>query len=213
MHCEFTPLDGYQTYQKSNSDSIGKHRLLLESITSLLPAERGTASCSFLLKLLKAANILKASSSSKMELATRFGLQLEETTVGDLLIPTFVSNTSDTIYDVDIVMTILEQFMLQGPPTSPPRVKRDFVRRRKSRSAEIIDLEFQESRRSSSASHSSKLKVLSLWMDISKRFPGRKSTCLFQNSFPLLKQFLIFQGSITMIFIEPLTSILRFIQV
>ncbi|WMV25092.1 hypothetical protein MTR67_018477 [Solanum verrucosum] len=155
------------------------------------------------------ANILKASSSSKMELATRFGLQLEETTVGDLLIPTFVSNTSDTIYDVDIVMTILEQFMLQGPPTSPPRVKRDFVRRRKSRSAEIIDLEFQESRRSSSASHSSKLKVLSLWMDISKRFPGRKSTCLFQNSFPLLKQFLIFQGSITMIFIEPLTSILR----
>ncbi|KAH0679227.1 hypothetical protein KY284_020312 [Solanum tuberosum] len=53
---------------KSNSDSIGKHRLLLESITSLLPAERGAASCSFLLKLLKAANILKASSSSKMEL-------------------------------------------------------------------------------------------------------------------------------------------------
>lgn len=147
----------------SNSDSIGKHRLLLESIISLLPAERGAASCSFLLKLLKAANILKASSSSKAELARRVGLQLEEATVVDLLIPC-VSKISDTIYDVDIVMTILEQFMLQGqsPPTSPPRIKRDFERRRRSRSAENIDLEFQESRRSSSASHSSKLKVAKL---------------------------------------------------
>ncbi|XP_009630316.1 BTB/POZ domain-containing protein At1g67900 [Nicotiana tabacum] len=146
----------------SDSDSIGKYRLLLESIISLLPTERGAASCSFLLKLLKAANILKASSSSKMELVTRVGLQLEDATVGDLLIPC-VSKTSDTIYDVDIVMTILEQFMLQGqsPPTSPPRMKGDFVRRR-SRSAENIDLEFQESRRSSSASHSSKLKVAKL---------------------------------------------------
>ncbi|KAF2301710.1 hypothetical protein GH714_028746 [Hevea brasiliensis] len=114
---------------------------------------------SFLLKLLKAANILNASSSSKMELARRVGLQLEEATVNDLLIPSF-SYASDTLYDVDLVMTILEQFMLQGqsPPTSPPRSKLGFERRR-SRSAENIDLEFQESRRSSSASHSSKLKV------------------------------------------------------
>ncbi|XP_059308446.1 BTB/POZ domain-containing protein At1g67900-like [Lycium ferocissimum] len=150
---------------RSDSNSIGKHRLLLESIISLLPAEKGAASCSFLLKLLKAANILKASSSSKMELARRVGIQLEDATVGDLLIPC-VSKTSDTIYDVDIVMTILEQyFMLQGqsPPTSPPRrIKGNFERRRRSRSAENIDLEFQESRRSSSASHSSKLKVAKL---------------------------------------------------
>uniref|UniRef100_A0A6N2N6A0 NPH3 domain-containing protein n=1 Tax=Salix viminalis TaxID=40686 RepID=A0A6N2N6A0_SALVM len=66
-------------------------------------------------------------------------------------------------YDVDLVIAILEQFMLQGqsPPTSPPRSKLGFERRR-SRSAENIDLEFQESRRSSSASHSSKLKVAKL---------------------------------------------------
>ncbi|KAJ9169463.1 hypothetical protein P3X46_017659 [Hevea brasiliensis] len=147
----------------SDSDLVNeinsKHRLLLESIVSLLPADKGAVSCSFLLKLLKAANILNASSSSKMELARRVGLQLEEATVNDLLIPSF-SYASDTLYDVDLVMTILEQFMLQGqsPPTSPPRSKLGFERRR-SRSAENIDLEFQESRRSSSASHSSKLKV------------------------------------------------------
>ncbi|KAI3452670.1 hypothetical protein Pfo_009334 [Paulownia fortunei] len=148
-------------------DSMGevtsKHRLLLESIVSLLPAEKGAVSCSFLLKLLKAANILKASSSSKTELARRVGLQLEEATVGDLLVPC-LSSTNGTIYDVDVVMTILEQFMLQGqsPPTSPPRNKKGDLERRRSRSAENVDLEFQESRRSSSASHSSKLKVAKL---------------------------------------------------
>ncbi|CAA3020295.1 Hypothetical predicted protein [Olea europaea subsp. europaea] len=146
----------------STGEVTSKHRLLLESIVSLLPAEKGSASCSFLLKLLKAANILKASSSSKMELARRVAVQLEEATVGDLLIPS-LSNTDGIIYDVDLVMTIFEQFMLQGqsPPTSPARCKGDFERRR-SRSAENVELEFQESRRSSSASHSSKLKVAKL---------------------------------------------------
>ncbi|KAE9613351.1 hypothetical protein Lal_00027296 [Lupinus albus] len=146
-----------------SSDSAGeitlKHRLLLESIVSLLPAEKGAVSCSFLLKLLKASNILNASSSSKLELATRVGLQLEEATMNDLLIPS-LSYKNDTLYDVEVVMTILEQFMSQGqsPPTSPPRSRLAFERRR-SRSAENINFEFQESRKSSSASHSSKLKV------------------------------------------------------
>ncbi|KAG6766377.1 hypothetical protein POTOM_030456 [Populus tomentosa] len=155
-----------QVASDSDSDSTNeitsKHRVLLESIVSLLPAEKGAVSCSFLLKLLKAATILNASSSSKMELARRVALQMEEATVRDLLIPS-ISYANSTVYDVDLVITILEQFMLQGqsPPTSPPRSKLGFERRR-SRSAENIDLAFQESRRSSSASHSSKLKVAKL---------------------------------------------------
>ncbi|KAM0984210.1 hypothetical protein ACFX13_011839 [Malus domestica] len=150
----------------SANDLTSKHRLILESIVSLVPVEKCAASTSFLLKLLKAANILNASSSSKMELARRVGLQLDDATVSDLLIPS-ESYESTTRYDVDIVMTILEQFLLQGqsPPTSPPRSKLGFERRRRSRSAENIDFEFQESRRSSSASHSSKLKVAKI-MDV-----------------------------------------------
>ncbi|KAF8408313.1 hypothetical protein HHK36_007462 [Tetracentron sinense] len=87
-----------------------------------------------------------------MELARRVGIQLEEARVSDLLIPS-LSYTNETLYDVDIVITVLEQFMLlgQSPPTSPPRAKLGFERRR-SRSTENIDFEFQESRRSSSAS-------------------------------------------------------------
>lgn len=146
--------------EKSHSNS--KSRLLLESIISLLPMERTAVSCSFLLKLLKAANILRASSSSKTELARRIGVQLDEATVPDLLIPCL---SNDMVYDVDVVMNILELFMLQSqsPPTSPPRAKRGFERHRRSRSANNGDFELlQESRRSSSASHSSKLKVARL---------------------------------------------------
>lgn len=143
----------------SNGEKTLKPRLLLESMVSLLPAEKGAASCSFLLKLLKAANILKASSSTKMELVKRVGIQLDEATVGDLLIPS-LSSKNGLVYDVDTVLNILEQFTLQGqsPSISPPKIKNDFERRR-SRSAENLDFEFQENRRSSSASHSSKLKV------------------------------------------------------
>lgn len=148
-------IDSDKTGEKTS-----KYRLLLESIVSLLPSEKGAVSCSFLLKLLRASNLLKASPSSKMELARRAGIQLDEANVKDLLIP---SSTGETRYDVDIFMAILEQFMSQGqsPPTSPPRTKGRFERRRRSRSADI-DIEFQESRRSSSASHSSKLKVAKL---------------------------------------------------
>ncbi|KAJ9549415.1 hypothetical protein OSB04_021958 [Centaurea solstitialis] len=68
-----------------------------------------TAFCS---KLLKAANILQASSSSRMELARRVASQLDEAKVCDLMIPS-VSNDSDTIYDLDVVLNIVEQFLLQ----------------------------------------------------------------------------------------------------
>ncbi|GAB2280519.1 hypothetical protein Dimus_015145 [Dionaea muscipula] len=165
-------------------DRTSKHRFLLESIVSLLPADKGAVPTSFLLKLLKAVNQLNiASSSFKTELAKRVGIQLEDATVKDLLIPSVLSyennnnnnnnNVDGTKFDVDIVLVILEQFMRwwqgrRSPPTSPPRpvlVKgRLFERRRRSRSAESIDMEFQESSRrsSSSASHSSKLRVAKL---------------------------------------------------
>ncbi|CAO2828876.1 unnamed protein product [Amaranthus hypochondriacus] len=151
-----------QVIPEIDSDKTGekttKYRLLLESIISLLPSTKTSVSCSFLLKLLKASNLLNASPSLKMEVARRVGIQLEEANVKDLLIP---RSLSETKYDYDVFMVILEQFMAQGmsPPTSPPRSKGRYERRNRSRSAENIDIELQESRRSSFGSHSAKLKV------------------------------------------------------
>ncbi|KAL6969399.1 hypothetical protein U1Q18_029112 [Sarracenia purpurea var. burkii] len=159
----------------SDSDSGGKmtskHRLILETITSLIPAEKGAVSCSFLLKLLKAANLLNASASSKKELSRRIGFQLEQAKVSDLLIPSMPNTNDDddddynnTVLDVDIVSNVLGAFMLKGqsPPTSPVRGNDGLERRGRSRSAENLGEEVQERRRSSSASHGSKLKVAKL---------------------------------------------------
>ncbi|KAL3636400.1 hypothetical protein CASFOL_020947 [Castilleja foliolosa] len=141
-----------------SSSDFEKGRVVLESVISLLPVKKGSVSCSFLMKLLSVSNILNSSSSSRIELARRVGLQLEEATVVDLLVPCLAKNTDEknVIYDVDIVIMILEVFMSRGqsPPTSPLR-----ERHRRSRSAESIDLGFIESRRSSSASHGCKIRV------------------------------------------------------
>ncbi|CAN1838675.1 BTB/POZ domain-containing protein At1g67900, partial [Linum perenne] len=123
------PVSGCGGGGSDDDDDCDEPKLILESIISLLPVEKGTVTCSFLLKLLKAANILNLSSSTRMELARRVGLQLEEATASDLLIPNS-NHRGPTLlmYDVDMVLVILEQFMLQGqsPPTSPPRSKLGF---------------------------------------------------------------------------------------
>ncbi|KAJ6824975.1 BTB/POZ domain-containing protein-like [Iris pallida] len=165
--CRWLPRDGHrrdEALEESPRDVPKKHRLLVEKLASLLPSEKGAVSCRFLLRLLRAANALGASQPTKLELARRVGAQLEEATVRDLLIPS-ASCLDGTRYDVDIVMNILEEFMLQSqsPPTSPPRGKHRYERRRRSRSAENVEFEGQENgRRSSSAAHSSKLRVAKL---------------------------------------------------
>jgi hypothetical protein len=138
-----------------------KHRALLESLVSLLPPEKGSCSCSFLLKLLKSATILNASQASKMELAHRIGLQLEEASVHDLMIPS-LSYANDSLYDVDLVQLILEHYLMQetSPPTSPVRSRRVPFEHRRTRSAEQLDV--VDSRRSTAATHGSKLRVAKL---------------------------------------------------
>ncbi|KAL6634046.1 hypothetical protein ACP70R_026717 [Stipagrostis hirtigluma subsp. patula] len=123
--------DGLSAEQPFDDDDAGgasvkqiatRHRLLLEKIVSLLPAERDAVSCGFLLKLLKAANILSASAASKAELLRRVAWQLEEASVADLLIPS-LSCVSETLYDVDAVAAILDEFVLRfaaAAPAPPP---------------------------------------------------------------------------------------------
>ncbi|RVW57410.1 BTB/POZ domain-containing protein NPY2 [Vitis vinifera] len=55
-----------------------KHRSLVETIVWLLPTEKGSVPCSFLLKLLKAAILLECGEMGRRELMRRTGQQLEE---------------------------------------------------------------------------------------------------------------------------------------
>ncbi|CAN6244954.1 unnamed protein product [Urochloa humidicola] len=149
--------------------AAARHRLLLEKIVSLLPAERDAVSCGFVLKLLKAANILGASPASRSELVRRAAWQLEEAAVADLLVPS-LSCVSDTLYDVDAVAAILDEFALRHAAAAPPApapllamsgspdddgddddspAARSGVHHRRSRSAESVS--FDGARRSVSA--------------------------------------------------------------
>lgn len=88
-----------------------KVRAMLVTITCLLPSEKGSVSCSFLLKLLRATNLLKCGEMCRKELMKRIGRQLDEASVSDLLIPTVDGET--TVYDIDMILSIVEEFARQ----------------------------------------------------------------------------------------------------
>ncbi|KAK9287072.1 hypothetical protein L1049_015481 [Liquidambar formosana] len=124
---------------------VVKNRSTVDTIVWLLPAERGSVSCSFLLKLLKAANIVESGEMVKRELVRRIGQQLEAASVNDLLIRAPEGETE--MYDVDTVQKIVEEFLMQD------------------QNAEIEALEgheLQEIRRPGILSDASKLMVTKL---------------------------------------------------
>ncbi|KAG5238719.1 phototropic-responsive NPH3 family protein [Salix suchowensis] len=78
-----------------------KYRSTVDTIVWLLPTERGSVPCSFLLKLLKAA----------IYLIRRIGQQLEEASVNDLLI--HAGEGENMMYDVDAVKKMVEEFLMR----------------------------------------------------------------------------------------------------
>ncbi|KAL0395826.1 UNVERIFIED_CONTAM: BTB/POZ domain-containing protein NPY2 [Sesamum calycinum] len=88
-----------------------KYRLLVDTITWLLPAEKSSVPCSFLLKLLQASIMLECEERGRRELMQKVAQQLEEATVADLLIRYPTGETA--VYNVDIVHNLVEQFVMQ----------------------------------------------------------------------------------------------------
>uniref|UniRef100_A0ACD6AJ78 Uncharacterized protein n=1 Tax=Avena sativa TaxID=4498 RepID=A0ACD6AJ78_AVESA len=93
-----------------------EQKYLLEEIDRLLPFQRGVTSCKLLFGLLRTAIILKASSSCVSNLERRIGLQLDKATLEDLLI-TNMSESDETLYDVDCIHRILDHFLAMDQET------------------------------------------------------------------------------------------------
>lgn len=90
--------------------SEAEQKNLLEEIDILLPVQEGLASTKVLLGLLRTAMILKASPTCISNLEKRIGMQLDQATLEDLLLPNF-SYTLETLYNVECVHRILEHFL------------------------------------------------------------------------------------------------------
>ncbi|KAK8613586.1 hypothetical protein V6N13_101344 [Hibiscus sabdariffa] len=94
-----------------DSRDVAKYRSIVDTIVWLLPAERGTVSCSFLLKLLKAAITVDSGEMATKLLVRRIGQQLEEASMNDLLIRT--AEGEDVMYDVEVIQKIVQEFLMQ----------------------------------------------------------------------------------------------------
>lgn len=108
--CAYRRLPGFSKGMIQCGDTA-KHQSMVDAIVWLLPAEKGSVSCSFLLRLLKAANLVGSGDTVKEELVRRIGQQLEEASVNDILIRATEEETMT--YDVSIVQRIVEVFLKQ----------------------------------------------------------------------------------------------------
>ncbi|KAI3675831.1 hypothetical protein L1987_85427 [Smallanthus sonchifolius] len=95
----------------SSNTQIRDQRMIIESLISIIPPQKDSVSCSFLLQLLRMANLLKVAPALVTELEKRVGMQFEQASVADLLIPCY--NKSESMYDVDLVHRLLEHFLVQ----------------------------------------------------------------------------------------------------
>ncbi|GAA0169582.1 hypothetical protein LIER_24032 [Lithospermum erythrorhizon] len=94
----------------STSLSEEDQKLLLEDIELLLPGQKGLVSTKILFGLLRTAKILRANTTIISNLERRIGMQLDQATLEDLLMPNF-SYSMETLYDVECVQRILEHFL------------------------------------------------------------------------------------------------------
>ncbi|XP_061355530.1 root phototropism protein 3-like [Gastrolobium bilobum] len=99
------------TRDDTSSLQAKDQRMIIESLISIIPPQKDSVSCSFLLRLLRMANMLKVAPALITELEKRVGMQFEQATLADLLIPCY--NKSETAYDVDLVQRLLEHFLVQ----------------------------------------------------------------------------------------------------
>ncbi|XP_060673062.1 BTB/POZ domain-containing protein At5g47800 isoform X2 [Ziziphus jujuba] len=97
---------------------VERNRRILETIVSLIPGDKGSVSVGFLLRLFSTGNFLGVSPVTKAELLRRSSMQLEEATVNDLLFPSY-SSSDQHFYDIDLVLAVLESYLLIWRRQSP----------------------------------------------------------------------------------------------
>lgn len=107
------------TESSSNLSAVGpvvlpsevEQKSLVEDIDRLLPMQKSLVSTKFLFGLLRTGVILQVSPSCISNLERRIGMQLDEATLEDLLMPNLCHST-ETLYNVDCIQRILEHFLV-----------------------------------------------------------------------------------------------------
>ncbi|KAI9110282.1 hypothetical protein K1719_018724 [Acacia pycnantha] len=87
-----------------------KKRFFVETLIGVLPPEKTSIPCNFLLRLLRTANMFGVEAAFRSELEKRISRQLDEVSLKELMIPSF-HHTCGTLLDVDLVIRLVNRFV------------------------------------------------------------------------------------------------------
>lgn len=105
---------GLPGIEESSPESVTaswmKKRFFVETLVGILPPERDSIPCNFLLRLLRTANMVRVEPSYRAELEKRISWQLDQASLKELMIPSF-SHTCGTLLDVELVIRLVKRFI------------------------------------------------------------------------------------------------------
>lgn len=87
-----------------------KKRFFIETLVGILPPEKDSIPCNFLLRLLRIANMVGIEPNYRAELEKRVAWQLDQASLKELMIPSF-SHTCGTLLDTELVLQLVKRFV------------------------------------------------------------------------------------------------------
>lgn len=103
-------IANFEDSPESITASWMKKRFFIETLVGILPQEKDSIPCNFLLRLLRVANMVNVDASCLVELEKRISWQLDQASLKELMIPCF-SHTSTTLLDVELVLRLVKKFL------------------------------------------------------------------------------------------------------
>ncbi|KAL0319184.1 UNVERIFIED_CONTAM: Root phototropism protein 3 [Sesamum angustifolium] len=103
-------VSSFQDSPESITVSWMKQKLLIETVVGILPSEKDSVPCSFLLHLLRLANMVGVGAKCLAELEKRASWQLDRASLKELMIPCF-SHTCATLLDCELVLRLVRGFL------------------------------------------------------------------------------------------------------
>ncbi|KAF2297595.1 hypothetical protein GH714_000099 [Hevea brasiliensis] len=109
-YCERGSLTNIEESPESVTASWMKKRFFVETLVGVLPPEKDSIPCNFMLRLLRTANMVGVEPTYRAELEKRISWQLDQASLKELMIPSF-SHTFGTLLDVELVTRFVKRFV------------------------------------------------------------------------------------------------------
>ncbi|XP_010254275.1 PREDICTED: coleoptile phototropism protein 1-like [Nelumbo nucifera] len=103
-------LTHFEESPESVTASWMKKRFFVETLAGILPPEKDSVPCNFLLRLLRIGNMVGIEPAYRAELEKRISCQLDQASLKELMIPAF-SHTCGTLLDVELVLRLVRLFV------------------------------------------------------------------------------------------------------